>query len=377
MANLRHVRKLRKGATVWNPWVAKQAAGFQADLQGADLRQADLRDTQLTHADLTDADLAGARLNRAHLYAASLRSANLMNTSLREADLRETDLRGACLDRASLVEAKLRGADLGTASLFGTDLKGSLLNGATFESALSDETTLWPREQQEALAAAGPEQAMAGGIRFGNGLDTTDPTPGLGRRSLSSIAPGVETGPMPALGCRVKSLSDRARRTDAVAAINQLITVFWRLQFSSPMTDLQEAELQAQIGVLETMLRNPSGPNLVITERAVVAGLRALDGRFDRCSPIMRSIAEVASGLGDEDRRRDGLPLAQLIDLLLRWASNANQPPEPVGDSGYLRAELAAALVIIGTELPGDGDDEQVAELARAIILLATAIWER
>ena len=69
-------------------WLAEDAAGARANLQGANLYGADLRG-----ADLSGANLRGANLYGANLYGADLRRANLSGANLSGADLRRADLR--------------------------------------------------------------------------------------------------------------------------------------------------------------------------------------------------------------------------------------------------------------------------------------------
>lgn len=121
MANLKQLRILKQGATIWNEWRTK------ADSEKIDLRYADLRERDLAKANLREADLRGADLRKANLYEADLTSAvlresdlgetNLFGANLQHADLRDANLTGASLTRAYLLKANLHKANLTNANL--------------------------------------------------------------------------------------------------------------------------------------------------------------------------------------------------------------------------------------------------------------------
>lgn len=100
--------------------------------------------TLLTTIQLDGIDLAGFDLSGRYLAGRSLRSAWLGGASLIRANLE-----GADLTDADLTGADLTGAELANAVLSGTDLTGATMRGAQLppgvrESAVSDQTTVWP-----------------------------------------------------------------------------------------------------------------------------------------------------------------------------------------------------------------------------------------
>jgi TIR domain/Pentapeptide repeats (8 copies) len=160
MANEEHLRRLKRGVTVWNAWRNKNP-GIQPDLRdadlsrrhlyhvdltGADLRQAkfsgagltwakftgaDLREAKSIGADLTWAKFTGAKLTRTVLSGATLTKADLAGATLRGAVLDGAVLSGAALTKAALRGVDLRGAILSGATLAGTDLRGAMLGWTT------------------------------------------------------------------------------------------------------------------------------------------------------------------------------------------------------------------------------------------------------
>jgi hypothetical protein len=147
MANLRHLKILRKGVGYWNYWRRDHPDVLpdlrQANLCGADLgwatlkrpfprNRATLRDysdpryskdvrQSLFRVNLSAVDLRGADLRRANLECADLRRANLIDASLAQAGLEHANLSGADLSGTTLFSTELVSADLSSVTLSGAD----------------------------------------------------------------------------------------------------------------------------------------------------------------------------------------------------------------------------------------------------------------
>ena len=93
MPNDEHVTVLRRGASEWNEWRAKNDQ--TPDLSRAGLRGLALSGFDLSRADLRGADLRGTNLSHANLSAAHLEGANLFKAVLDGADLAGAFLYGA------------------------------------------------------------------------------------------------------------------------------------------------------------------------------------------------------------------------------------------------------------------------------------------
>jgi len=119
MANLEHLKILRRGVKAWNEWRSEHLDVLP------DLRDADLHKTDLRGADLINADLGGANLIGADLSGASLIDANFYGASLSGADLH-----GARLFQANFIHANLSGTDFTYAALANTTFVGNDLSEA-------------------------------------------------------------------------------------------------------------------------------------------------------------------------------------------------------------------------------------------------------
>ncbi len=126
MANLEHVKLVKKGAKAIDEW-REEHPSVKLDLSGADLRGANLHGANLDGANLHGADLGGADLG-----GADLGWANLIRTNLSQAVLTGADLVGADLGGANLSGAHLVGADLYRADLRYADLRGADVSEAEF-----------------------------------------------------------------------------------------------------------------------------------------------------------------------------------------------------------------------------------------------------
>jgi uncharacterized protein YjbI with pentapeptide repeats len=142
----------------------------RANLAGIHLEGADLRGAHLEEADLGDAYLKGAILQHAHLDEGYLEGAHLEGAYLGYAWLRGAILANAYLDSANLYAAHLEDARLWGACLRGAELRTAHLDRAGFEgahleqadlrhtdvgtvqgltraqleTAITDDTTMWP-----------------------------------------------------------------------------------------------------------------------------------------------------------------------------------------------------------------------------------------
>ncbi len=126
------------------------ASLLNAKLSGANLLFAHLFGADLSGADLSDANLCGVNLSEADLSEADLSGAHLLGADLRGANLSGVDLFGADLSGANLSGANLWGADLSGANLKGVNLSATIgLTREQMESAITDETTIWPDHLKE------------------------------------------------------------------------------------------------------------------------------------------------------------------------------------------------------------------------------------
>ncbi len=138
VANMLHVKRLKRGVAKWNAW--RDTAGAPPDLRGANLsgaprirknlnranlHGADLAGADLSFTDLIDADLSVADLSKADLWQADLSGANLS-----DANLSDTILSHANLTRANLIDANLHSAEMSD-----IDLSHASLNGANLTAA--------------------------------------------------------------------------------------------------------------------------------------------------------------------------------------------------------------------------------------------------
>ena len=119
MANPKHYKLLKSGATAWNQW-RKDEPDVWPDLIGASLR---------------NLSLDGVNLENGNLHRADLEHTSLIDANLRNANLKDSILRSANLQATTLQEANLYGADLREANLEGTDLRDANLSKARFDSA--------------------------------------------------------------------------------------------------------------------------------------------------------------------------------------------------------------------------------------------------
>ena len=88
---------MRKMLKLHQRWIAGEAGGVMADLQGADLREANLQG-----ADLRGADLRGANLQEADLQGVNLRGADLQGADLQEAVGNMIEVKSAQFERYKL-----------------------------------------------------------------------------------------------------------------------------------------------------------------------------------------------------------------------------------------------------------------------------------
>ena len=139
MANLEHIKIIRKGVGEWNSWKEKNTAiqpNFtDADLSGANLSGADLSGANLVRVNLSGANLCHANLSDANLFHANLSKANLSGAKLPDSDFSGANLRGANLKHANLWGANLWGADLTAANLRHANLWSANLSGADLSGA--------------------------------------------------------------------------------------------------------------------------------------------------------------------------------------------------------------------------------------------------
>ena len=121
MANVEHLRLLKRGVAAWNAWRVKDQESIpdldRADLQGLSLAQvnfsganlisANLRSADLSHADLSFATLHGANFRQAHLFGTSFDHADLLDADFRQADLSYSYFNGTALLYTDFAQAIL------------------------------------------------------------------------------------------------------------------------------------------------------------------------------------------------------------------------------------------------------------------------------
>lgn len=144
MANVEHLRILRRGVDVWNEWREANPT-IIPDFIGANLGEehlngANLARALLNKAELNDTFLIGADLSDAKMFGAYMRWAYLFDSNLSGADLRRADMIWAHLGGANLSQARMNGAilrwtNLGHADLIGTNLNEANLNRAKLKEA--------------------------------------------------------------------------------------------------------------------------------------------------------------------------------------------------------------------------------------------------
>ena len=133
MANLDHVKVLKRGAAAISDWQDRNSGAL--DLAQATLAWANLAEANLSGIDLAQAILYGANLSGANLEGANLAGANMHEVDLSDANLSHCNLAGANLSGASLSGANLSDADLFSASLSRANLRHADLTHAKLTHA--------------------------------------------------------------------------------------------------------------------------------------------------------------------------------------------------------------------------------------------------
>ena len=94
---------MRKMLKLHQRWIAGEAGGVMADLQGANLREANLQGANLLRgADLQGVNLRGADLRWADLQGVNLRGADLQGADLQEAVGNMIEVKSAQFERYKL-----------------------------------------------------------------------------------------------------------------------------------------------------------------------------------------------------------------------------------------------------------------------------------
>jgi uncharacterized protein YjbI with pentapeptide repeats len=130
MANLAHVKLLKRDIQEWNDW-RKANPLITPDLSHAALKELKLRDADLSFANLTSANMELADLTNANVHGAILVSARMRKAILNRADLSGANLTHASLHRAWLDETDLRNAILDNVDLDVNSCAGARFHGAT------------------------------------------------------------------------------------------------------------------------------------------------------------------------------------------------------------------------------------------------------
>lgn len=161
MADLKDLRRIKRGVKEWNEW-RKVNRNIVPDLNNAEfvdnyLGGVDLHSSKLSGADFSNANLSGADLRSAILHAANMNQAymwstNLSNAILHGVTMNDADLTEAVLVDANLSSAFLRGTDLTDANfqrtilryadLTGANLSNTNLHGANLEGAILTDCIL-------------------------------------------------------------------------------------------------------------------------------------------------------------------------------------------------------------------------------------------
>lgn len=157
MADLQHLKILKKGVTRWNEW-RRQNTDSVPDLSGADLSGMPLiganfaavswkndmydRGYRITRGGIAGCDLRGTNLSQAFLSDAVFDYANLTGANLSECLADRADFGHATLKRADLHDGTFDDARFEGANLTRANLCGALLDGGNFDEAVLKKANL-------------------------------------------------------------------------------------------------------------------------------------------------------------------------------------------------------------------------------------------
>ncbi len=149
-----------------------------AYLHSSILRNADLTDLSVGRADMTEADLSGAKMTNADLantilYGANMSKVNANNISLEGAKVRETNFTGANLTNGNLSNLDLNGVNFDRTIIKGVDFNSAnLANAVNLNTAIYDETTIWPADASNLPEGFTPGKGISGQLTDDSDFNT-------------------------------------------------------------------------------------------------------------------------------------------------------------------------------------------------------------
>jgi TIR domain-containing protein/pentapeptide repeat protein len=136
MANEEHVRRLRRGAKLWNEWAL--ATTEDIDLSGTDFSCANL-----FRASFANANLKRMNFNQANLGGSDFANVDLHETKFRRTDLKDADIFYSNLPKIDLLDASLQMTVFRRVNLKGANFSGVFLLNTVFADVdLSDAVGL-------------------------------------------------------------------------------------------------------------------------------------------------------------------------------------------------------------------------------------------
>jgi uncharacterized protein YjbI with pentapeptide repeats len=355
---------------------------FRANLTGANLFLANLRNAILAGAFLPDANFTGANLFSANLERANLERANLERANLERATLRNAILTDANLTDANLADANLAGANLQNANLEGANFQGANLTDANLEGAILESVNLKGAEVAgtilerpvtrparsygrqtgavlKMVKADAPSRAAEFKKRFPaeferlkadtQGRDFTDvlrqqvrqkyvtpfewivtegvydsaaqrfcPDPNLVFKFNLDLSDPSFTGRQREF---LKKLADKSRRSGHPHEKHDLFTVGWvRLCVNDAQQTWLVEEVQSDVGIVRTKLKDGTAPAGLEGYKDVIAELRPYIDRFyeDALGVVFMEAEKRGYSvemLTYESKQRDGSPRNVYTDL--------------------------------------------------------------
>ena len=349
---------------------------IEAVLESADLRGANLEGASLSGARVTLAILEGANLKNADLLTANLYGSSFVDADLRGADLRahivsgyfaNANLAGANLEGVNLTEADFTNANLEGANLEGAEVEGANFTGANLKNTvLGDPTTREARaygRQTGAVLKMGKPDAPTKAAEFKKrfpteferlkadtqGRDFTDvlrqqvrqkyvtpfewivtegvydsaaqrfcPDPNLVFKFNLDLSDPSFTGRQREF---LKKLADKSRRSGHPHEKHDLFTVGWvRLCANDAQQTWLVEEVQSDVGIVRTKLKDGTAPAGLEGYKDVIAELRPYIDRFyeDALGVVFMEAEKRGYSvemLTYESKQRDGSPRNVYTDL--------------------------------------------------------------
>ena len=140
------LRRIEKGADVWNAW-RRTSPNFEINLADANLKRADLSQFDFSRVNLTGAHLSDAKLSWTCFVGAFQRRAGFHDCAdFAGCDFSGADLRGASFARARISRAKFRNAILSEAHFVDCSSHVTDFSGATMHSVTAFHSQFWDCE---------------------------------------------------------------------------------------------------------------------------------------------------------------------------------------------------------------------------------------